>query len=89
MVKAIKDFKIEIDKEKVRDWLTERYRQLLLANRAMAKKTEEYTQDEVLEYQHRTVRMLELFAIIRWLDKQEGVRDGQLERSSSRYSLRR
>ena len=75
-----------IDKEKVREWLTERYRQLLLANRAMAKKTEEYTQEEVLEYQHRTVRMLELFEIIRWLDKQGG-QNGQLERSSSSQNI--
>ena len=72
----------ERTKETIRAELAERYRQLVLANRAMSEKTVDYTQEEVQEYMNRTVRMLELFDIIRWLDRQ-GVRDGQLERSSS------
>ena len=65
-----------IDKEKVRAWLAERYRQELLANRALKnKKAKDLTLNEITRYQNRTVRMLELFDIIQWLDRQ-GVRDG-------------
>ena len=60
----------EKTKETVRAELAERYRQLLLANREVSNETRDYTQEEVVEYQNRVVRMLELFSVIQWLDRQ-------------------